>query len=151
MACIDSSYHGHTVKRIQWNLSWETTATRDHLSWRTTRFWHKVLHFNVNEPVTKDHLSWDTIFWWPMGWSFKTGSTVSPMRARNKIERKNTGSVNALFSHNNNNNKLCKQWHGTPCNTGKYNTVKGCQRKQFRTSEEFLYPCIDCVTCTCLL
>ncbi len=30
----------------------------------------------IMEPVTKDHLSWETIFLWPLGWSFKTGSTV---------------------------------------------------------------------------
>ena len=47
---------------IQWNLSWETTAMRDCLSWMTTSFWQKVLHSSVYEPVTKDHLSWDHIF-----------------------------------------------------------------------------------------
>ena len=49
---------------------------RDHLFWRTTSFWQKVLHSSVYEPVTKDHLSWETIFLWSMGWSFKTGSIV---------------------------------------------------------------------------
>ncbi len=68
------SFTEHLV--IQWKLSWETTVMRDHLSWRTTSFWQKVTHFNINEPVTKDHLSWETIFLWPMGRSFKTGSTV---------------------------------------------------------------------------
>ncbi len=61
---------------LQCNLSWETTAMRDHLCWRTTSFWQKDLHSSVYEPVTKDHLSWETIFLWLMGWSFKTGSTV---------------------------------------------------------------------------
>ncbi len=61
---------------LQWNLSWEATTMRDHLSWRTISFWQKVPHFTVNEPVTEDHLSWETIFLWPMGWSFMTGSTV---------------------------------------------------------------------------
>ncbi len=56
---------------IQWNLSWETTAMRDHLSWKTISFWQKVLHVSVNAPVTKDHLSSEPSFW-PMGWSFKT-------------------------------------------------------------------------------
>ncbi len=63
-------------KVLQWNLSWETTAMRDHLSWKTTQIWQKDLHLNITEPVTKAHLSWQTTFLWPMGWSFKTGSTV---------------------------------------------------------------------------
>ena len=39
----------------------------------------KVLHFSVTEPhaVTKGHMSWKSTFLWPMGWSFKTGSTIS--------------------------------------------------------------------------
>ncbi len=43
---------------LQWNLSWETTALRDHLSGRTTSFWQKLIHFSVNEPVTvlRDHI-----------------------------------------------------------------------------------------------
>ncbi len=62
---------------VQWNLFWETTAMKDHLSWRTTYSWQKVPNFSVIESVTKDHLSnWETIFLWPMGWSFKIGSTV---------------------------------------------------------------------------
>ncbi len=32
--------------------------------------------FNIIEPVTRGKLSCKTIFSWPMGWSFKTGSTV---------------------------------------------------------------------------
>ena len=55
---------------VQWNLSWETTVMRDHLSWRTTCVWQKVTHFNVNEPVTKDHLS-ETIFLWSTGAVFQ--------------------------------------------------------------------------------
>ncbi len=74
--CQVKSMPGNDVSAlVQWNLSWETTAMRDHLSWKTIDFWQKVLHFSVNEPVTKAHLSWDHILW-PMGWSFKTGSTV---------------------------------------------------------------------------
>ncbi len=51
------------------------------LPWKTTCregpvVGQKVLHFSVNKPVTKDHLSWETVCLWPMGWSFKTGSTV---------------------------------------------------------------------------
>ncbi len=66
--------------QIQWKLSWETTALRDHLSWQTTHFWQD-LHFNRTEkPVTKDHLSWQTTILWPMGRSFKTGSTVLPSK-----------------------------------------------------------------------
>ncbi len=61
---------------VQWNLSWETTAMRDPLSWQTMHFRQNDLHFNITEPVTRDHLSWQTTFLWPMGWSFKTGSTV---------------------------------------------------------------------------
>ncbi len=63
----------------QWRWSSETTAMsmmRDHLSGRAISSGQKVLHLSLNEPVTKDHLSWETIFLWPMGWSFKTGSTV---------------------------------------------------------------------------
>ncbi len=33
----------------------ETTAMRDHLSWKTTFSWQKVPHFNIIGPVTKDH------------------------------------------------------------------------------------------------
>ncbi len=58
---------------VQWNLSWATTAMRDHLSWY---FLQKVVYLNVIEPVTRDHLSWET-FLQQMGWSSKTGSTVS--------------------------------------------------------------------------
>ncbi len=58
------------IDMLQWNLSWETTALRDHLSWQTRHFWQKDLHFNITEPVTRDHLSWQTTFLWPMGWSF---------------------------------------------------------------------------------
>ena len=50
---------------LQWNLSWETTAMRDHLSWETRYSWQKVIHFNVIEPVIKDHLSWESTFVWP--------------------------------------------------------------------------------------
>ena len=32
--------------------------------------------FQYKEPVTRDHLSRQTTFLWPMGWSFKTSSTV---------------------------------------------------------------------------
>ncbi len=77
-------YRFHTIglcaySTLQWNLSWETTAMRDHLSWQTMHFRQKDLHFNipVTEPVARDHLSWQTRFLWPMGWSFKSGSTVS--------------------------------------------------------------------------
>ncbi len=56
---------------------WETTATRNHLSWKTIYCLQKVLHFNyVIKPVTKDRLSWKTIFVWPMRWSFKAGCTA---------------------------------------------------------------------------
>ncbi len=41
-------------------------------------FLSECSNFSVIEPVTKDHLSRETIFVWPMGWSFKTGSTVHP-------------------------------------------------------------------------
>ncbi len=62
-------------KLLQWNLFWETTAMRDHLSWKTRYSWQKILHFWCNwtcrqrPPVLRDHT-----FLWPMGWSFKTGS-----------------------------------------------------------------------------
>ncbi len=61
---------------IQCNLFWETTAMRDHLSWQTTHFWQKDLHFSISEPVTRDHRSWWTTFLWQKGWSSKGGSTV---------------------------------------------------------------------------
>ena len=35
-----------------------------------------MLHINVIQPVTKDHMSCETTFLYPVGWSFKTGSTV---------------------------------------------------------------------------
>ncbi len=41
---------------VQWNLSWETTAMRDYLSWQTTHFWQKNLHFNIIEPVLTGHI-----------------------------------------------------------------------------------------------
>ncbi len=47
---------------LQLNLSWVTTAMRDHLSWRTTNLRQKVLQFNANEHVIKDDLSWNHIF-----------------------------------------------------------------------------------------
>ncbi len=50
---------------IQRNLSWETTAITDHLSW--TYSWQKVPHFSANEPVAKDQLSWETIFYGQWG------------------------------------------------------------------------------------
>ncbi len=83
---------------IQWNLSWETTAMRDHLSWRTTSFLQKVLHSSVYEPVTKDHLSWETIFLWPMVWSFKTGSTVLPcLGGRNIVYLENYTCIYSIL------------------------------------------------------
>ncbi len=69
--CAESHSYCSTVKP-----TWETTAMRDHLSWGTTFSWQKVLNLIATEPVTKDNLSWETIFYCPMGWSFKTGSTV---------------------------------------------------------------------------
>ncbi len=62
----------------QWNLSWETTALRDHLS-ETIYSW-QLINFNVIEPTTKDHLSWETKFSCSMGSSFKTGFTVHLVR-----------------------------------------------------------------------
>ncbi len=56
-----------TSMHIQWNLSWETTAMRDHLSWKTTHFWQKDQHFNTTEPVTGDHRSWETTFCGQLG------------------------------------------------------------------------------------
>ncbi len=60
------------TEQIQWNLFWETTAYRDHLSWKTTHSWQKVLPVNVTEPV---YLRLITLLW-SMTRSFKTGSTV---------------------------------------------------------------------------
>ncbi len=90
---------------IQWTLSGNTTAMRDHLSWKTKQSWQKnlpfinsetclerpmlpetclegshpwqkIIHFSVIEPVTKDHLSWESTFLQPTRWSYKMGSTV---------------------------------------------------------------------------
>ncbi len=47
-------------------------------SWQTTHFWQKDLHFNIL-PVTRGHLSWKTTFLWPVGWAFRTDSTVLPL------------------------------------------------------------------------
>ncbi len=58
---------------IQWNLSWETTATRDHLSWQTTHFWQKDLHSNTTEPVIRHYLSWQTTFFVGNGVVFQDG------------------------------------------------------------------------------
>ncbi len=55
-------YHWGDCAIIQWNLPGETTAMRDHLSWQTTYFWQKDLHFNITKPATKDHLPWQTTF-----------------------------------------------------------------------------------------
>ncbi len=66
-------WHIYSETCLERPLPWETT---DHLSWKTTIFWQKDLHFNITEPVSRDHLFWQTTFLWPMGWSFKTGSTV---------------------------------------------------------------------------
>ncbi len=50
------------IVMVQWNLSWETTAIRDHLSWRTTSFAQKVLHFqhkwtcHQRPPVLRHHI-----------------------------------------------------------------------------------------------
>ena len=41
-----------------------------------THFRQKDLHCNISEPVPRDHLPWETTFLWPMGWSFKTDSTI---------------------------------------------------------------------------
>ncbi len=77
-------YMMYSYMTVRWNLSWETTATRDHLSWQTTHFWQKDLHFSIMKPVTRDHLSWQTTFLWPKGWSFKTGFTVVNCRLHNE-------------------------------------------------------------------
>ena len=37
-------------------LSWETTAMRNHLPWKTPYSGQKVLDYNEFEPVTKDHM-----------------------------------------------------------------------------------------------
>ena len=55
-------YSKTAIRKLQWKLFWETTAMRDHLSWQTTHFWQKDLHFHITEPVTRDHLSWQTTF-----------------------------------------------------------------------------------------
>ncbi len=61
---------------VQWNLSWQTTATRVHLPWRTISFGQKVLHFSETNLPPKTTCLERPYFLWPMGWSFKTGSTV---------------------------------------------------------------------------
>ncbi len=73
----------HTVK-----LSWKVTAMRSHLSQKTWYSWEKVLHFNATEPVTKDHVSREATFVCPLGWSFKTGSTVAVICALPVLKNK---------------------------------------------------------------
>ncbi len=75
----------HILSQVQWNLSWETTGMRDHLSWWTTYYWQKVPFFSAIEPVTKDHLSWDTIYLWPMGWRFYCIIPSTPSRNISEI------------------------------------------------------------------
>ncbi len=48
----------------------------DHLSWKTTHIWQKDLHFNITELSPETTCLDRAHFLWPMGWSFKTGSTV---------------------------------------------------------------------------
>ncbi len=59
---------GCMVGGIQWNMSWETTAMKDHLSGQTPHFGGQKdlpVHFSITEPVTTDHhLSWQTIHFW---------------------------------------------------------------------------------------
>ncbi len=52
----------HPATYIQWNLSWETTAMRDHLSWKTTYVWQIVPHFNTVEPVSLERPHF--YVWW---------------------------------------------------------------------------------------
>ncbi len=87
-------YSRTCLETLQGNLSWEITAMRppvlrNHLSWETTYFCQKDLHFNITVPVTRDHPSWQTTFLWPLevvfqdrfyctplaikAWSLKTG------------------------------------------------------------------------------
>ncbi len=68
-------FYGYSLI-IQWNLSWGTTALRDHLSWKTTIFWQIDIQFNITEPVSRNHLSWDTICLKWKEWSFMIVFTV---------------------------------------------------------------------------
>ena len=53
-------WHECDSEHIQWNLSWETTAMTDHLSWKTTQFWQKDFQYNwtcyQKPPVLRDHI-----------------------------------------------------------------------------------------------
>ena len=65
-----------TRAQIQWNLSWETTAMRDHLSWKTTHFFAEGPTLQYNWTChQRPHVLRDNILLLK-GWSFKTGSTV---------------------------------------------------------------------------
>ena len=72
---------------IQRKLTWETTAMRDHLSWKTCEILLvEVLMFKyiLFGPVTKDHLPWKTIFWL-MGLFFQKRSTVHRLGLYNVV------------------------------------------------------------------
>ncbi len=80
--CTISVWKGQNHHRFYSTTCLETTARRDHLSWRTTKSCQKVLHFNAVQPVTKDHLPWKKHISMANGMngvvlSFKTGSTVN--------------------------------------------------------------------------
>ncbi len=72
------TWYSLRVNPLQWNRSSETTAMsmmRDQMSWKTRYSWQKVLHSSY-WTWRKDHLLEKTTLLLPMGWSFKTGSTV---------------------------------------------------------------------------
>ncbi len=53
---------------VQWNLCYNITVMRDHLSNKTTLV-GTDLHFYIFVHPIKDHLSYKTTFCWPMEWS----------------------------------------------------------------------------------
>ena len=57
--------------RAKW-LQWVTTVLRDHTFSAGPTFQNKC----ITEPLSIDNLPWQVTLLWPIGWSFKTGSTV---------------------------------------------------------------------------
>ncbi len=60
---ISRAYCRQGWAAVQWNLFWETTAMRDHLSWKTIYPWQKIIYFNAIEPVSPKTTCLETIFY----------------------------------------------------------------------------------------
>ncbi len=58
---------------------------KDHLSWKTTHFRQKNLHFNVTEPVTRNFLSWDHILCQWGGFSSKYSTLLFKQSSKKSV------------------------------------------------------------------